>query len=1321
MTSRENTGVDIMRLCLSAVRHVLRCAVLCAVLTFSLSPAAVAQGTLDIKRMHVQWPDVHVYYTARCAGAIQYGISSSQIDVSVDGLPRSVTAHGCADPTIACPMSVALVGDASGSMAGAGNAGLKTAFNLFIDSLSAQDEAAVLYFNTSVTTAQTMTADTALLHAAINSIPATGGTAAWDGFKAGVQEVIANGSGSCRSVILLTDGMDNSSTHTPNEVIGLAADNRVHLFSVGLGTSIDTTVLSMTARLTGGRFRQISSVAQLPAVLAEFMQFMRDGFEECALTLQPGCPDGGVHTVQLQIGGVCGGTVRDSATYRAPLDTASFADMDMRLDSVLVAGATEFDLPLRLVTPLSGEHFEALEFSIAFNTAFIELQNVSLSPGSLLANATVSYTPTAQGADVSVSGPSLVSGSGPLLDFRFRSIAIPSDTICADVMISGAQFDAGCYRPVMRSGTVCIRPGTPVISCDMTGDDHLVWDKAAQDYAPRPFAVTMKLENSGDGGATGLRYRITFDTTDVRLVSPAVDTLVASPSVLLPGGQNQATWQLAARPRSSGDSITLSITALFDNAPPVTCMQRVWVPAAALTLKCVIDVPQISVDADNIRYQPMPFPVTVTVHNQENTVMNNVRARIVLPAQLTLAGADAPDRFVKDVLPRTLQPQQSGMAQWMVTHPLINYERGYIVDVWVYADNADSSLCQAVVTIPAIDAPKLSPRCYVPDSLHYDAQLDSYVPNPFTVKLTCVNNGQLPAANVLGTLLLPPDVELVNAVEPLTKSFNPSFLRPWAIGDPIPELTWSVRYTKRAHAPVCPEFVFLVTGESTKGVPLDTVRVSCCVPVKPIIPQWACALEIPDSLGLNVSGTAVEPNPFTVRYTITNSGQRAGIIRRVRFPLPLQDGISLLPSSPMGLDDSVDVTIGPNATASFEWLVSVRDRITRRDLQLQVTAWDDAGDPISCADNLPIAAVRQQLVCSGIDLPKEICAEGATFFVTVTLRNSGSVNINSPSVLLEWTDVGGAQYVAFDPAWPDSMNPKSRGVIFPGQELEFRWFFRTIARNTGSAPVQVHYSVRFSGDGIPTQDGGPNCVGTVTILPSQFHPINVIGSLTPCEGDTVLLDAGGGYMNYWWSTQKDSLRHLAVTRSGEYRVIRYMTQVPYCPVFSDTVRVTFNPRPATPLITRNGNTLTASAASSWQWLREGNAIPGATAQSYTVTQDGSYSVVVTNAHGCSAMSDTTHVTLLSAGVPADPRLRIAVFPNPAPDVFTVSVEGARTQRLSLRVTDMLGREVLRRDIYFEGIRQRLRVDLSGRAAGVYFLHVDGADRRETRLLMLQRE
>ncbi len=1305
-----------MRLIHPAIRR----GIVCAVLFLFIAPQLAAQGSLDIKRMHVQWPDVHVFYTARCAGAIQYGVSSSQIDVTVDGLPRSVTAHACPNPAAACPLSVSLVGDASGSMAGPGNAGLKTAFHSFIDSLTAQDEAAVLYFNTTVTTAQTMTADTALLHAAVNGIPAAGGTAAWDGLWAGVQEIIANGTGSCRSVLLITDGMDNSSTHFPNDVIRLAADNRVHLFSVGLGSAIDTTALSLTAQLTGGLFRHISSVAQLPGVLAEFMRFMRDGFEECGLTLQPGCADGAAHTVQLEISALCGGTVRDSATYRAPLDTASFADMEMRLDSTLVAGATEFDLPLRLVTPLNGEHFEALEFSIAFNTAHLELKDVSLAPGSLLANATVAYTPTAQGADISVSGPTLVTGMGPLLDFRFRSVVIPNDTVCTDVMIRDAQFSAGCYRPVMQDGEVCIRPGTPVISCDMTGDDHLAWDKSAQDYAPRPFAVTMKLENSGDGGATGVRYHLSYDTTDVLLVSPAVDTLVANPSVLLPGGQKQATWQLAARPRSSGDSVTLAITASFDNAPPVTCTHRVWIPASALTLRCVVDVPTISVDADNMRYQPMPFPVTVTVSNPESTVMNNVRVRIDLPAPLTLAGADAPDRFVKDVLPRTLHPGQNGAAQWMVSHPLINFERGYLVDVWVYADNADSSLCQAVVTIPAINAPKLAPRCYVPDSLHFDVNLDSYVPNPFTVELTCVNNGQLPAANVLGTMVLPPDVELVNPAEPLTKTFSPLTIRPWMIGDPIPEMSWDVRYRKRAHAPVCPEFVFLVTGESTKGIPLDTVRVSCCVPVKPIVPQWACALEIPDSLGLNVSGTAVEPNPFTVRYTITNSGQRAGTIRRVHFPLPLQDGVSLLPSSPMGHDDSVDVTIGPNATASFEWLVSVRDRITRRDLQLQVTAWDDAGDPISCADNLPIAAVQQQLTCGGIELPKEICAEGDMFFVAVTLRNSGSVNINNPSALLEWTDVNGTPFVDFSSSWPNE-NPKTRSVIFPGQEVEFRWMFQTLTRNTGSTPLQVHYTVRYGADGIPTQDGGPNCEGTATILPMQVRPIDVIGALTPCEGDTVLLDAGGGYRDYWWSTQRDSLRQLIVTQSGAYYVTRHMTQPPYCAVFSDTVEIIFNSRPAKPVITRNGNTLTAPAAASWQWFLDGGAIPGATAQRYTVTRNGSYAVAVTNAHGCSAMSDTMHVTVLSAGIPPDPRLRIAIFPNPARDKVTVVVEGVRARQLSLRVTDMLGREVLRRSMLPDGSRQQLRLDLSGHAAGVYLLHIDGTERRQTRMLLLQRE
>lgn len=71
---------------------------------------------------------------------------------------------------------------------------------------------------------------------------------------------------------------------------------------------------------------------------------------------------------------------------------------------------------------------------------------------------------------------------------------------------------------------------------------------------------------------------------------------------------------------------------------------------------------------------------------------------------------------------------------------------------------------------------------------------------------------------------------------------------------------------------------------------------------------------------------------------------------------------------------------------------------------------------------------------------------------------------------------------------------------------------------------------------------------------------------------------------------------------------------------SSSLSVTINPLPAQPTITPSGNLLTSSAASTYQWYYNGSIISGATSQSYTATQNGSYNVVVTNSYGCSNTS-----------------------------------------------------------------------------------------------------
>jgi hypothetical protein len=86
---------------------------------------------------------------------------------------------------------------------------------------------------------------------------------------------------------------------------------------------------------------------------------------------------------------------------------------------------------------------------------------------------------------------------------------------------------------------------------------------------------------------------------------------------------------------------------------------------------------------------------------------------------------------------------------------------------------------------------------------------------------------------------------------------------------------------------------------------------------------------------------------------------------------------------------------------------------------------------------------------------------------------------------------------------------------------------------------------------------------------------------------------------------------------------------------SNTVQVAVNPLPTATITAGSSTTfcsggsvvLTASDGSSYVWKKDGNTIPGATAQTYTATTAGAYTVTVTNASNCSATSAATTVTV----------------------------------------------------------------------------------------------
>ncbi|MDH7516506.1 MAG: T9SS type A sorting domain-containing protein, partial [Bacteroidota bacterium] len=188
---------------------------------------------------------------------------------------------------------------------------------------------------------------------------------------------------------------------------------------------------------------------------------------------------------------------------------------------------------------------------------------------------------------------------------------------------------------------------------------------------------------------------------------------------------------------------------------------------------------------------------------------------------------------------------------------------------------------------------------------------------------------------------------------------------------------------------------------------------------------------------------------------------------------------------------------------------------------------------------------------------------------------------------------------------------------------EYTWFDssetvigsdRRLKRTTGGV-----FSVRVK--------DASGCEGTsdtiaVTVFPLP-QPI-VSGPSTLCEGDTVVLDAGGGYTVYEWldgsGRRRSGERFFAVTDSGTYLV---------CVVDADGCRncsrphvVSVFPRPQKPVIRVSQDTLyTDAGAVSYAWYRNDTLCPGAESRFLVHPLEGRYRVRIVDVNGCTSESE----------------------------------------------------------------------------------------------------
>jgi PKD repeat protein len=152
--------------------------------------------------------------------------------------------------------------------------------------------------------------------------------------------------------------------------------------------------------------------------------------------------------------------------------------------------------------------------------------------------------------------------------------------------------------------------------------------------------------------------------------------------------------------------------------------------------------------------------------------------------------------------------------------------------------------------------------------------------------------------------------------------------------------------------------------------------------------------------------------------------------------------------------------------------------------------------------------------------------------------------------------------------------------------------------------------------------------------------------------------------------------------------------------------ITVFQNPFAPLITQDGNTLTASAAASYQWYFNGNEIPGATSQSYMMAESGFYTVQITDENGCHAQSSIkaylTGIEETAGG------FSMQLLENPAQDLLTVELTAQ--QEVQIDLINALGQLVYTAEIKTFSPRDQMVIPVQPLTAGSYLIRgISGSD------------
>lgn len=271
----------------------------------------------------------------------------------------------------------------------------------------------------------------------------------------------------------------------------------------------------------------------------------------------------------------------------------------------------------------------------------------------------------------------------------------------------------------------------------------------------------------------------------------------------------------------------------------------------------------------------------------------------------------------------------------------------------------------------------------------------------------------------------------------------------------------------------------------------------------------------------------------------------------------------------------------------------------------------------------------------------------------------------------------------------------TRHTICPNQQIDFfdnsselpyswTWYLPGATPSISNAQSPT---VTYSNPGVyPVSLVVTNALGTDSIYDSTYVTVynlpNVFAGndTTVCKGDTAFLHGSGGNYYLWAPATQLSATNVqnpyyVTTFTRTYTLT--VTDGNGCTA-TDAVKINVVQPLATPVISANGNQLTASTTANYYWwYLNGNLLPNDTIQTITYSQAGNYTVIAMDTNGCKSAVSTPFTAVSVPNYQLAESIKL--IPNPNNGIFQVQFPTGMTGNYSVSIFDVLGKKVFQSD------------------------------------------